>query len=65
MKRVYNALDVAQWFLWYNDYQKNSEIDVNDAYDVYEGITHEKIQELLFFAFSYYFVKKCIQVKME
>lgn len=44
MRTKYNAMDIAQWFLWYNDYQKNVQLDADDIYDVYEGITHLKVQ---------------------
>ncbi len=50
MKSVnYNAIDIANWFLWYNKVQQGMYVD-NDNYDVYEGLTHLKIQKLLYFA---------------
>lgn len=54
METKYNAMDIAQWFLWYNDYQKNSQLDADDFYDVYEGITHLKVQKLLYYAEGVY-----------
>lgn len=54
MKTRYNAMDIAQWFLWYNDFQKNNQLDADDIYDVYEGITHLKVQKLLYYAEGVY-----------
>lgn len=54
MRTKYNAMDIAQWFLWYNDYQKNVQLDADDIYDVYEGITHLKVQKLLYYAEGVY-----------
>ena len=35
MKSVnYNAIDIANWFLWYNKVQQGMYVD-NDNYDVY------------------------------
>ena len=48
MKKKFSALDFANWFLWYNQVQQMKL--VNDDYDVYEGLTHLKIQKLLYFA---------------
>ena len=48
MKEKYKAIDFANWFLWYNEVQKLEFCD--DNYDVYEGLTHLKIQKLLYFA---------------
>ena len=54
MKAKYSAMDIAEWFLWYNNYQKNNQLDKNDSYDVYEGITHLKVQKLLYYAEGVY-----------
>lgn len=54
MKTKYSAMDIAEWFLWYNNYQKNSQLDKEDSYDVYEGITHLKVQKLLYYAEGVY-----------
>lgn len=48
MKGIFKAIDFANWFLWYNTVQKLQFDD--DNYDVYEGLTHLKIQKLLYFA---------------
>ena len=52
-KKKFKAIDFANWFLWYNELQKiqqTSDFDNDDNYDVYEGLTHLKIQKLLYFA---------------
>lgn len=50
MRREYSALDIATWFI----YKTNAEIKenqaVNDEFEVYEGLTHLKLQKLLYFA---------------
>jgi len=50
MKNRVSAMDVANWFLWYNEVQQNRYSVNSDNYDVYEGLTHLKIQKLLYFA---------------
>ena len=49
MKRGYAALDIANWFLWYNREQQLEQLQDNN-YDVYDGLTHLKIQKLLYYA---------------
>lgn len=49
MYKNFKAIDFANWFLWYNEVQK-IEQQSSDEYDVYEGLTHLKIQKLLYFA---------------
>lgn len=49
MKKGFKAIDFAYWFLWYNKL-KQIESQTQDEYDVYEGLTHLKIQKLLYFA---------------
>lgn len=48
MGTKYSAMDIAQWFLWYNEMQQREQ--VQDNYDIYEGLTHLKIQKLLYYA---------------
>ena len=48
MKGRFKAIDFANWFLWYNEVQRLQFSEDND--DVYEGLTHLKIQKLLYFA---------------
>jgi uncharacterized phage-associated protein len=49
---VYSALDIASWFV----FKTNSEIHQNQAntddeyYEIYERLTHLKLQKLLYFA---------------
>lgn len=50
MSRGFSALDIANWFVWYNQVQKMEHTNEEDSYDVYEGLTHLKIQKLLYFA---------------
>lgn len=51
---MYEAIDIANWFLWKNKNEKiNNEID-NDEYEVYEELTHLKVQKLLYYAQGVY-----------
>lgn len=51
MRLEHKAIDIANWFLWYNEVEKINQLqDTQDDYDVYEGLTHLKIQKLLYFA---------------
>lgn len=54
MNREYSALDIATWFI----YKTNAEIKENqtnnDTYEVYEGLTHLKLQKLLYYAQGVY-----------
>lgn len=54
MNGKYSALEIAQWFLWYNDFQRKNQVDESDPYDIYEGITHLKVQKLLYYAEGVY-----------
>ena len=45
----YSAMDIAQWFIWKNKVEQMKNLD-NDDYDIYEGITHLKVQKLIYFA---------------
>lgn len=47
----YSALDIAKWFLWKNKVEKiENETEYDDKYEVYEGLSHLKLQKLLYFA---------------
>lgn len=49
--RKYKAIDFAYWFIWFNKVKQiENEITDTDKYDVYEGLTHLKVQKLLYFA---------------
>lgn len=45
----YSALDIAKWFLWKNKVEQ-LENENDDSYEVYEGLSHLKLQKLLYFA---------------
>lgn len=47
---MFNALEIATWFLIKNDAEIREHEAINDDYEVYEGITHLKIQKLLYYA---------------
>ena len=49
MERV-QAIDIAKWFVWKNHIEKLENITDDDDYEVYEGITHLKVQKLLYYA---------------
>lgn len=50
MKKI-KAIDFAYWFVWFNMVkQLENKIQDKDHYDVYEGLTHLKVQKLLYFA---------------
>lgn len=49
--KKYKAIDFAYWFIWFNKVKQiENEIIDTDKYDVYEGLTHLKVQKLLYFA---------------
>lgn len=50
MKKEYSALDIATWFIYKTNAEKKENQAVNDDYEVYEGLTHLKLQKLLYFA---------------
>ncbi len=54
MKKKATALDIANWFLWYNNEQQLEQLQEENDYDVYEGLTHLKIQKLLYYAEGVY-----------
>lgn len=45
-----SAIDVAKWFIWKNYTEQLENIFDDDNYEVYEGITHLKVQKLLYYA---------------
>lgn len=48
---MYSAKDIAIWFLLKNNAEVKEHIVTNDdEYEVYEGITHLKLQKLLYYA---------------
>ena len=51
---MYNAKDIALWFLYKNNAEIKEHIADNDDYEVYEGISHLKLQKLLYYAQGVY-----------
>lgn len=47
---MFNALEIAIWFLLKNNAEVREHEATNDDYEVYEGITHLKLQKLLYYA---------------
>lgn len=50
----YNASSIAKWFLAKNKSESIEHEATGDDYEVYEGITHLKLQKLLFYAQGIY-----------
>ena len=49
--KKYSARDIANWFLWKNKVEQlENENEYDDKYEVYEGLSHLKLQKLLYFA---------------
>lgn len=46
----YSALDIATWFIYKTNAEKKENQAINDTYEVYEGLTHLKLQKLLYYA---------------
>lgn len=51
---MYKAQDIAKWFLYKNYAEQKEKVASNDDYEVYEGITHLKLQKLLYNAQGVY-----------
>ena len=47
---MFSALEIAEWFLVKNNAEIREHEATNDDYEVYEGITHLKLQKLLYYA---------------
>lgn len=54
MEGRYSAQDIAKWFLYKNNCERRENVALNDEYEVYEGITHLKLQKLLYNAQGVY-----------
>ncbi len=50
MNQIYSALDIATWFIYKNYAEKKENQASNDDYEVYESLTHLKLQKLLYYA---------------
>lgn len=48
--KKYSACDIATWFIYKNNAEKREIQAKNDNYEVYEDLTHLKLQKLLYFA---------------
>lgn len=46
----YSALDIASWFIYKTNAEKKENQAANDKFEIYEGLTHLKLQKLLYFA---------------
>jgi uncharacterized phage-associated protein len=51
---MYSAQDIAKWFLYKNYAEQKAKMASNDDYEVYDGITHLKLQKLLYNAQGVY-----------
>ena len=47
---MYSVFDIALWFLLKNNSEIKTHQAENDDYEVYEGISHLKLQKLLYYA---------------
>mgnify|MGYP004477188473 CR=1 FL=1 len=47
---MFSAIDIAKWFLFKNNAEVQEHEVANDDYEVYERITHLKLQKLLYYA---------------
>ena len=57
-KAKYTAQDIAKWFLYKNYAEQRAKVADNDNYEVYDGITHLKLQKLLYNAQGVYLAIK-------
>jgi len=46
----YSALDIATWFIYKTNAERKEAQAINDEYEIYEGLTHLKLQKLLYYA---------------
>lgn len=44
------SIDIAKWFVLKTNAERKINQASNDSYDIYEGITHLKLQKLLYFS---------------
>lgn len=51
---MFSAKEIAIWFLFKNNAEVLEHEATNDDYEVYEGITHLKLQKLLYYAQGVY-----------
>lgn len=55
---MYTAQEIAKWFLYKNYVEQKEKVASNDNYEVYDGITHLKLQKLLYNAQGVYLAIK-------
>lgn len=55
---MYKAQEIAKWFLYKNYAAQKENMASNDDYEVYDGITHLKLQKLLYNAQGVYLAIK-------
>ncbi len=55
---MYKAQEIAKWFLYKNYAEQKEKVASNDNYEVYDGITHLKLQKLLYNAQGVYLATK-------
>ena len=51
---MYNATEIATWFLAHNNAENRTVCSEEDDFDLYEGISHLKLQKLLYYAQGIY-----------
>ena len=54
MMILYSASEIAKWFLAYNTSNRRTVCSDDDEFELYEGISHLKLQKLLFYAQGIY-----------
>lgn len=54
MINSYSALDIALWFIYKTNAEIKNNLVENDDFDIYEGISHLKLQKLLYYAQGVY-----------
>ena len=47
-KAKYTAQEIAKWFLYKNYAEQKEKVAANDDFEVYDGLTHLKLQKLLY-----------------
>ena len=50
----YTAQEIAKWFLYKNYAEQKEKVASNDDYEVYDGLTHLKLQKMLYNAQGVY-----------
>lgn len=53
-KTKYTVSDIANWFIWKNRVEQLENVTEYDNYEVYEGLSHLKLQKLIYYAQGLY-----------